>query len=238
MNLSRIAINVAEVREKIHRATERSGRTADSVKLIAVSKYATKDDGIIDAMIAAGCCDFGESRPQILVEKALHFSSQKSNINWHLIGSLQRNKVRKILPHVALLHSLDSVALIEAIDRIVDEESLPPVSGLLEVNISGDGTKQGFQQQELVAAFDVIGTLRNIRIWGLMCMSGLHSTDGERRAEFAATRQLAEKMAGNCPDNCVLQELSMGMSDDFEMAIEEGATLVRIGSSLYKDVLF
>ena len=238
MNLSQIAHNISEVRERICQAAIRVGRTPDAVKLVAVSKYATKEDGIIDAMTAAGCCDFGESRPQILVEKALHFSEQKSKINWHLIGSLQRNKVRKILPYTTLLHSLDSVALIEAIDRIAYEESLPPVNGLLEVNISGDETKQGFQQQELAAALDVIGTLRNIRICGLMCMSGLHSTDDERRTEFAATRQLAEKMAGNCPENCVLQELSMGMSDDFEMAIEEGATLVRVGSSLYKDVLF
>lgn len=238
MNLSRIAANISDVREKIRQAAERAGRTPDSVKLVAVSKYVTVDDGIIDAMIAAGCRDFGESRPQILLEKALHFSDRKSNIRWHMIGTLQRNKVRKILPHVMLFHSLDSVALIETIDRIVAEESLSPASGLLEVNISGDETKQGFRPAELAAVLDTVAELRNIRICGLMCMSGLHSTDDQRRAEFVTTRRLAEKLAKNCPDNCAVNELSMGMSDDFETAIEEGATLVRVGSSLYEGVLF
>lgn len=238
MNLSQIAINVVAVREKMRQATERAGRAADAVRLVAVSKYATVDDGIIDALIVAGCHDLGESRPQVLLEKALHFSEQKSKINWHMIGTLQRNKVRKVLPHVALFHSLDSVALIETVDRIVAEESRPPARGLLEVNISGDETKQGFRPQELASVLDAIGKLHNIRICGLMCMSGLHSTDDQRRAEFAATRRLAEKLAADCPENCTMQELSMGMSDDFETAIEEGATLVRVGSSLYEGVLF
>ena len=238
MSVSRIADNVSVVTEQIRQAAIRAGRAAYSVKLIAVSKYATKGDGIIDDLLAAGCHDLGESRPQLLIEKAIHFSEQKSKINWHLIGSLQKNKVRKVLPYLSLIHSLDSVSLIEAIDRIASEESLPPVAGLLEINISGDETKQGFRSQELAAALDAIAELRNIRICGLMCMTGLHSTDAQRCSEFAATRQLAEKLAANCPDNCTMNELSMGMSDDFQIAIEEGATLVRIGSLLFEGVLF
>ena len=238
MDLSRIADNVSAVRERIRLAGNRSGRSCDAVKLVAVSKYAAKEDGMIDALTAAGCRDLGESRPQSLIEKATWFSGQELNLNWHLIGSLQKNKVRRVLPFVSLIHSLDSISLIETVDRIVAEESLPPVNGLLEVNISGDATKQGFRAQELATALEIIAGLRNIRIRGLMCMSGLHSTDDERRAEFAATRILAEKLAADCPDNCLMHELSMGMSDDFPIAIEEGATLVRIGSSLYQDVLF
>ena len=235
---NRICENTSRVKEQIQQALNLAGRTPDSVKLVAVSKYATTEDGIIDALIAAGCCDLGESRPQMLIEKANHFSNQKSKINWHLIGSLQKNKVRKVLPHISLIHSLDSVPLIETVNRISIEESLPPVNGLLEINISGDETKQGFHIKDVASVFDIIARLSNIRICGLMCMSGLHSTDDERRAEFAATRQLAEKLAENCPDNSSMQELSMGMSDDFQMAIEEGATLVRIGSLLYEGVLF
>jgi len=230
--------NISRVREQIQHVMDHAGRPPDSVKLVAVTKYTAIGDGIIGTLISAGCCDLGESRPQLLVEKALHFSGQKSKINWHLIGSLQKNKVRKILPYVSLIHSLDSVPLIEAIDRIAAEESLPPVNGLLEVNISGDESKQGFKPNEVAPALDIIAKLQNIRISGLMCMSGLHSTDDERRAEFAATRILAEKLAHNCPDNCTMRELSMGMSDDFQIAIEEGATLVRIGSLLFEGVLF
>ena len=238
MDLSRIADNISAVTEQIRLAAQRVGRDAESIKLVAVSKYATADDGIMDTLIAAGCCDLGESRPQLLIEKAIHFSDQKSNINWHLIGSLQKNKVRKVLPYVSLIHSFDSVPLIEAIDRIASEESLPPVAGLLEVNISGDETKQGFLPNEVAPALDAVARFKNIRICGLMCMSGLHSTDAERRAEFAATRQLAEKLAANCPENCTMRELSMGMSEDFQIAIEEGATLIRVGSLLYEGILF
>ena len=238
MSLSRIADNVAAVTEQIRQSALRAGRTADSVKLVAVSKYATLDDGIMAALIAAGCCDLGESRPQRLIEKATHFVDPKAKLRWHLIGSLQKNKVRKVLPHVSLIHSLDSLPLIEAIDRIAKEEFLSPIDGLLEVNISGDETKRGFLPNDVASALDSIARLSHIRICGLMGMSGLHSTEDERRKEFAAARQLAEKLAANCPDNCSMRELSMGMSEDFPLAIAEGATLVRIGSLLYDGVLF
>lgn len=238
MNSNQIAENVSAVLEQIRLAASRVGRAADSVKLIAVSKYAAKDDGIIDALIAARCRDLGESRPQLLMEKAIYFSEQKLELNWHLIGSLQKNKVRKVLPYTSLIHSLDSVPLIETIDRAVAEESLLPVEGLLEVNISGEKKKQGFRPQELASVLDAIAKLPNVKIRGLMCMSGLHSTNDERREEFATTRRLAENLAANCPDNCAMRELSMGMSDDFQIAIEEGATLVRVGSLLFEGVLF
>ena len=238
MGLTKIAENVFIVTEQVRQAARRAGRSPVAVKLVAVSKYATKDDGIIDALIAAGCCDLGESRPQTLIEKAVHFSEQKPKLNWHLIGPLQKNKVRKVLPYLSLIHSLDSVPLIETMDRIASEESLPPITGLLEVNISGDETKQGFWPGDVTSALDAIARLPKIKICGLMCMSGLRSTDDQRRKEFAATRQLAEKLAANCPDNCTMQDISMGMSDDFQIAIEEGATLVRIGSLLYEGVLF
>jgi len=233
MELTRIATNVSVIMDRIHQAAVASGRSPDAVKLVAVTKYASPNVGLPDALVAAGCRDLGESRPQSLIEKASLLQQPSRNVHWHLIGTLQKNKIRRVLPFVSLIHSLDSIPLLKAIDRIVREESLPPVNGLLEVNISRDETKQGFRPQELASALEMMGQLQNIRICGLMSMSGLHSTDDERHAEFAATRILTEKLTVNCPDNCSMHELSMGMSDDFPIAIAEGATLVRIGSALY-----
>jgi pyridoxal phosphate enzyme (YggS family) len=232
-----IADNVSAVQARISEAALRSGRATDSVTLVAVSKYVKKDDDAMNALLAAKCYNLGESRPQMLLEKAEHFLEQKSKIRWHQIGSLQKNKVRKILPYVSLIHSIGSTELLETIDRIVDEEALPPVHGLLEINISGDATKQGFQPQDMAFVLETVSKLRCLQIDGLMCMSGLHSIDDKRRKEFAATRQLAEKLAPLCSDHCRMTELSMGMSDDFPLAIQEGATIVRIGSLLFDGVL-
>ena len=233
----KIDANVSVVRGRILDAAKRFGRTPESVKLIAVSKYAQKDDGIIEALLNAGCRELGESRPQKLIEKAEAFASSTSKIHWHLIGTLQRNKIRKVLPFVSLVHSLDSVRLIEAVDRIIIEESFPPVEGLLEINISGDATKQGFAPGDFPAALEEIAKFPNVKIRGLMCMSGLTSESHERRAEFAAAGKLWKSLAPYCPDNCRMEELSMGMSDDFELAIDEGATMIRIGSSLFENIL-
>ena len=229
----RIAANVREVRDRIVAATQKSGRNGKEVNLVAVSKYATVDDGMIEAFLTVGCLDLGESRPQSLVEKAEHFVTQP--VRWHMIGSLQRNKVRKILPIVSLIHSLDSLVLAEAIERIAEEESLPPVSVLVETAISGDATKHGFGPEEIPAALDKLAQLKSIAVKGLMCMSGLESDENRTRREFEAVRKLAESLRQNgLPPNISMDELSMGMSDDFEIAIEEGATIVRVGSLLYR----
>ncbi|MDR1383990.1 MAG: YggS family pyridoxal phosphate-dependent enzyme [Planctomycetaceae bacterium] len=232
-----IADNVSTVWTKISDAVIRSGRTSDSVTLVAVSKYVKKDDDAMNALLAAKCYDLGESRPQMLIEKAEYFSEHQSKIHWHQIGSLQKNKVRKLLPHVSLIHSIGSTELLETINRIANEEALPPVHGLLEINISGDATKQGFSPQMVIEVLETVSKLRHIQIDGLMCMSGFSSTDDKRCKEFAATRQLAEKLIPFCPDNCRMAELSMGMSDDFPLAIQEGATIVRVGSLLFDNVI-
>lgn len=226
----KIAANVAAVRERIAGAVERCGRSINDVTLVAVSKYAGCEDGLIDALLAAGCHDLGESRPQALLEKAARFK----NVRWHMIGSLQRNKIRKLLSITYLLHSIDSLRLAEAIDRIAEEENLSGIQGLLEINISGDSTKHGFLPQELEAAMETLGRLERLHIDGLMCMAGLESTPEETRVEFRAVATLAKTLAPNCPPNVRLHELSMGMSDDFEIAIEEGATFVRVGSLLFQ----
>jgi len=231
--LCRIEAKVQEVRQRMDRAAVRSGRTSGDVRLIAVSKYAHCGDGVIEALLAAGCCELGEARPQQLLEKAEYYT--ETSIQWHLIGTLQRNKVRKILPVTALIHSLDSLRLAEAIDRIAEEEELPPVPCLLEVALSQDAEKQGIEPEKVLDVLDAIGTCQNIIVQGLMGMAGLESDSLQIHREFELLRKTAEsaKRRG-VSANVSLSELSMGMSSDFEIAIEEGATLVRIGSMLYQ----
>ena len=229
----RIVANVQEVRRRIARSAIKSGRTGNDIRLIAVSKYADPGDGMVESLFAAGCNELGEARPQRLIEKAEHYADMP--IQWHLIGALQRNKVRKILPTTALIHSLDSLRLAEAIDRIAEEEHLPPVRCLLEVAISQDTDKHGIEPGHVLEMLDKIGAYKNIVIDGLMGMAGLESDDSQIHREFELLRQTAESARHrNLPTNAPLSELSMGMSGDFEIAIEEGATLVRIGTILYE----
>ncbi len=233
-----ISQNVQEVRERIAEAAGRSGRRASDITLVAVSKYASLTDGVIEAFLASGCTDLGESRPQLLQEKAQHFMALSPR--WHLIGTLQRNKIRKILPYVALIHSIDSVRLAEAVDRIAEEEqsTMPPrnkpVEVLLEVAVSDDATKHGLDPDEISSALEKLSQRKHVAVKGLMCMAGLAAGERETRRQFAALRQLAESLKQKgLPENVSMTELSMGMSDDFEIAVEEGATLVRVGSKLY-----
>jgi pyridoxal phosphate enzyme (YggS family) len=227
-----IAVNVQQVRQRIDGAARKSGRTGGDIRLIAVSKYADIGDGTVEALFAAGCNELGEARPQRLLEKAEHYAEVP--ICWHLIGSLQRNKARKILPVTTLIHSLDSLRLAEAIDRIVEEERLPPVQCLLEIAISQDADKHGIDPMNVLETLDKIGAYKNIVVSGLMGMAGLESDESQIRWEFETLRKTAESAKKHgLPPNVSLTELSMGMSGDFEIAIEEGATLVRIGSILY-----
>ena len=229
----RIADNVQDVRERIDRAAAQSGRAGGEIRMIAVSKYAELGDGMIDALFAAGCHEFGEARPQRLLEKAEHYADMP--LRWHLIGSLQRNKVRKILPVTTLIHSLDSLRLAEAIHRIAEEEQFPPVHCLLEVALSQDAEKHGIEPGKVLEILDKIGMYPNIVVDGLMGMAGLESNESQIHQEFAQLRQTAEMARERqLPPNVPLSELSMGMSSDFEIAIQEGATLLRIGSILYQ----
>ncbi len=219
-----ISENLQAVRERIARAADRAGRREQDIRLVAVTKYATPGDGFVEALLDAGCRDFGEARPQSLVDKAEQFGTDP--IRWHLIGSLQRNKIRKLLPICSLIHSVDSIKLLDAIDRIAEEENLttvPPL--LLEINISSEEMKHGFEPEEIPAVLEHAAGLPRLTVLGLMGMSGLRSDETQKRREFQTLFQLAEKHG--------LREISMGMSDDFETAIEEGATIVRIGSMLY-----
>lgn len=227
----RIAENLAQVEERIAEAAARSGRRRGDVRLVAATKYVGVE--IIRLLIAAGCRTLGESRPQQLWPKAEALAGR--GVSWHMIGQLQRNKVRRTLPLVELIHSADSLRLVEAVDRIAKELQLR--AGLLmEVNTSGDETKHGLSTGQLEDALPRLAEYANVEVRGLMCMAGLESGPDETRSQFAALRELRDRLRPSCPGGVALEELSMGMSGDYEIAIEEGATIVRVGSALFEGI--
>jgi pyridoxal phosphate enzyme (YggS family) len=236
-----IAGNLAGVREQIAGAAARASRRADDIRLIGVTKYVGLP--AVQALIAAGCRDLGESRPQELWQKAAELvaltpaRSQKEReiAAWHLIGHLQRNKVRRTLPLVSWIHSADSLRLLEEINREAASLGLRP-SVLLEVNISGDATKHGFRADELEPLLPRLADLPSVSVRGLMCMAALEGDLDVARRNFANLRELRDRLRRVAPPNVLLDELSMGMSGDFEVAVEEGATMVRIGSALFQGV--
>ena len=225
----RIAENVARVRGRITEAAARGGRTPYQVKLVAVTKYVGQSE--VRALVESGCNVLGESRPQQLWEKASGLADV--DVHWHMIGHLQRNKVRRTLPLVEMIHSADSPQLIGAIDRIGRELSCR-VPILLEVNVSGEGAKHGFDPSAVEPFLEELRGYRNVEVRGLMCMASFSGGVDSARRDFCALRQLRDRLCGCCPPEVCLDELSMGMSGDFEVAIEEGATIVRIGSVLFE----
>lgn len=224
-NLSIIRDNLARVRDRIDQTAGRCGRSGSDVCLVAVTKYVTND--IAAAVVSAGCPDLGESRPQELWQK--HEALVDVKVRWHFIGHLQRNKVRRTLPLIDLLHSADSMRLLEELNQECVRLHRR-LSVLLEVNISGELTKHGFAPDELEKSLPEIAQLSNIEVKGLMAMAGLEGNLEDARREFRAVRELRDRLSSVIP----LNELSMGMSGDFEVAIEEGATIVRVGSALFE----
>ena len=224
-----IADNVARIRDRIAIAATKAGRTPEVVKLVAVSKYV----GIAEAaeLLRAGCLALGESRPQQLWEKAA--APELVSAEWHLIGHLQRNKVRRSLPMVELIHSVDSLRLVQAIDE--SAASLGRTCKiLLEVNCSGDAAKHGLDFDGLERLLAELEHFKNVEVQGLMTMAALDGDEQVAAKNFAELRKVRDKVRPHCPPNATLDELSMGMSHDFEVAIQEGATIVRVGSLLFE----
>ena len=227
----RIADNLAAVNHRIGDAARRGGRTAGDVTLVAVTKYVGPAE--VTCLVEAGCIELGESRPQELWRKTE--AIQASDLHWHLIGQLQRNKIRRTLPLVALVHSCDSLRLLSEIDRVAAETGTE-VPVLLESNVSGDTAKHGFAPADLEELLPRISELRHVAVRGLMTMASLTGDRVVARRDFVQLRELRDRLQQNCPATVSLAELSMGMSRDFEIAVEEGATLVRVGSALFEGV--
>ena len=223
--------NLAAVQSRIAAAASAAGRSPDSVTLVAVTKYV--DAEITALLVDAGAEVLGENRPQVLNEKFTALSGR--SVDWHLIGHLQTNKVKKVVGQAALIHSVDSVRLIDAIEKhSVAQEIQSRV--LLEVNVSGESAKHGIAPDELSGMLDHCRNLSAVKVDGLMCMAGLGGDTSETRSQFALLRQLRDDHQNDDSPQISLTELSMGMSGDFEMAIEEGASLVRVGSTLFEGI--
>jgi pyridoxal phosphate enzyme (YggS family) len=224
-----IADRVAEVRGRIAEAAQRSGRRASDVTLIAVSKYVGME--AIRELLAAGCLDLGESRPQDLWKKSEVLGGEP--VRWHLVGHLQSNKVRRTLPIVSLIHSVDSEKLLGFIEaEAAALNRAVPV--LLEVNTSGDIAKHGFADDSVRGIVDRAANWPHVTIAGLMTMAALEGGLEAARRNFASLRELRDRLREVAPPQVTLDQLSMGMSDDYEAAIREGATMVRIGSALFE----
>ena len=216
---------IASVRSRIAEACRRSGRDAADVALIGVTK--TVSTAVAGIAFELGLSELGESKPQELWKKAAAIP----RAHWHLIGHLQRNKIDRTVPLLAMVHSVDSLRLLEALDSFGRKcGSAVPV--LLEVNCSREESKGGFRPEELPALSDSLMSLCGIRIHGLMTMASLFEDSQQSRPAFAELRELRDRMRTSM--GLALPYLSMGMSNDFVIAVEEGATHVRIGTTLFE----
>lgn len=223
--MNAVAQNLGEILDRIASAATRSGRSADDVELVAVSK--TFPAQSVREAWDAGQTVFGESRVQEAVAK---IPDLPGAIRWHFIGHLQKNKIRRALPLFQLFHGIDSLDLAKDMDRIAAEEGAFP-RVLLEVNVAGEATKFGFQPEVIEREIDSLLALPRVQVEGLMTIAPYADDPEASRPYFRALRELRdrlEKQAG-----VPLPRLSMGMSGDFEVAIEEGATLVRVGSAIF-----
>jgi len=211
--------NVQELQQRIAGACERVGRSADEVTLVAVTK--TIEVPAIEAAFAAGIRNFGENRVQEAKPKIEQLEGLRPQLTWHMVGHLQTNKAKTAVDIFDIIHSVDSVRLAETLSQR-SQKKLPV---LIEVNVSAEATKSGFPLPEVDEAVRQIGRLPNIEIEGLMTIAPWGSDAEEVRPVFRQLRQLRDALG--------LRHLSMGMTDDFEVAIEEGATLVRIGRAIF-----
>lgn len=223
--MSDVEHNLAEIRQRMEDASARSGRGKDAVELAAVSK--TFSSETIREAVEAGQALFGESRVQELAAKAPELPSW---LRWHFIGRLQKNKIRKMVGLVEAVHSVDSLELAEDLDRIAAEEGRR-VDVYLQVNVSADAAKQGFTPESVRRHLEVLLALPRLSVLGLMTIPPLVEDPEKNRPAFAALRGLRDALSAEA--GVPLPGLSMGMSEDFAIAIEEGATIVRVGSALF-----
>lgn len=219
--------NYQEVDRKVTEACKRAGRKREDVTLIAVSK--TKPISMIEELLPVSVKDFGENKVQELTTK---YEELPKDLNWHMIGHLQRNKVKYIVDKVCLIHSVDSLRLAETISiEAVKKNVIVPI--LIEVNIAQEDTKFGITAEQTEALVEEISKLPNIQIKGLMTIAPYVENPEENRPVFRNLRNLSVDIAKKKFNNVTMSVLSMGMTGDYEVAIEEGATLVRVGTGIF-----
>ena len=223
--MNSIARNLERVREQIVKAAAKSGRSIDDVELVAITKTHPADK--VREAIDAGQSLFGESRVQ---EARTKIPLLPSNLRWQFVGHLQKNKVRHALPLFELFHSVDSLALAREMNRIAEEDGMYP-RVLLEVNVSGEGSKFGFNPGTLRAELEPVMDLHRLSVEGLMTIPPLSIEPEMSRKFFVQLRELRDALEKEF--NVKLHHLSMGMTNDFPIAVEEGATLVRVGTAIF-----
>jgi pyridoxal phosphate enzyme (YggS family) len=214
-----IAANIEEVQRRIAGACQRSHRSPNEIKLVAITKAA--EVPAIRAAFNSGIRDFGENRVQEAEDKIAQLTNLKSVVTWHMVGHLQSNKAKSAVELFDIIHSVDSVRLAEILNRRAEK----PLPVLLEVNVSREATKGGFSIVEIEAAVKAIKQLPHLKVLGLMTVAPFVTDPEEVRPVFRKLRELR--------DSYGLEHLSMGMTDDFEVAVEEGATMLRIGRAIF-----
>jgi len=223
--MASIAENLERVLEQIARAAAKANRSVDDVELVAISK--THDAEKVREAVEGGQLLFGESRVQ---EARVKIPDLPSNLRWHFVGHLQKNKIRHALPLFELIHSVDSLALAEDVNRIAEEDGLHP-RVLLEVNVAGEGSKFGFKPEMLRTEMESLLALPRLSILGLMTIPPLAEEAEVSRKHFIQLRELRDRLQTEF--HVDFAQLSMGMTQDFPVAVEEGATLVRVGTAIF-----
>lgn len=219
--------NLEAVESNIAAACKASGRSREDVRLIAVSK--TKPVEMLREAYDCGCRDFGENKVQELLDK---YDKMPSDVRWHMIGHLQRNKVKYIVDKVYLIHSVDSLRLAEEISKEAVKKGVT-VSILVEINVAGEESKFGTTSDEAAALVEEIAKLPGIVVRGLMTIAPYVENSEENRLYFAMLRQILVDIIHKNIDNVCMKELSMGMTGDYETAISEGATYIRVGTGIF-----
>ena len=219
---------LARVQERIARAAERAMRRAEDITLVTVSK--TFDADIVQQAVDAGARDLGENKVQEAVGKAPKVRGE--NLKWHLLGHLQANKARAAVTTFDVIHSADSRHLVERLDRIAGEEGRRP-SLLVQVDLGHEATKSGADEAELPDIIEALDAAKNVVFRGLMTLPPFFDDPEQARGYFRRLREILEGLNRSRPPERALRELSMGMSHDFEVAIEEGSTMVRVGTAIF-----
>lgn len=230
----KVAQRLEIVRANLARAAEKSGRSLDDITIVAVTKTLPADR-VVEAY-RAGLTHIGENRFQEVPEKQAtvrdELKDAADELTWHFIGHLQSNKARKILESFQVIQSIDRISVLEKVDRIAGEMGIRPMT-LLQVNISGADTQGGVEPEDLDALADAAAACEHVQVNGLMAIGP--NTDDERviRKAFAQLRSHAEALGARKLPGITMDTLSMGMSGDYEIAVEEGATLVRLGTAIF-----
>ena len=228
MTRDEIADNLRTVRERIAAAAARAGRDASEVTLVVVTKTRGLDE--VRVAVQAGATDLGENYVQELVAKARELGD--AGVRWHAIGHLQTNKVRQVVPVVSLIHSLDSLRLAEEIERRAGAAGRT-IPALVQVNVAGEDSKFGVDEAGLMDLAPRVMELQSVRLAGLMTMPPFVEEGEDNRRYFARVRELRDDLVTRGIPADSLRELSMGMTSDYEVAVEEGATLVRVGTAIF-----